>query len=84
MSQEMTRTCLRCSAFPPQKLTSEALPVDGLPAGAGAVGEVTALEHELRDDAVEDGSLVVERLAALANTLLAGAAGRTGEATRRE
>ena len=33
----------------------------------------TALEHEVRDDAVELGALVVERLAALAHALLARA-----------
>ena len=35
----------------------------------------TALEHEVRDDAVELGALVVERLAALAHALLARAQG---------
>ena len=38
-----------------------------------AAGEVTTLEHELGDDAVEAGALVVEGLAALASALLAGA-----------
>ena len=33
--------------------------VDGLAAGAIAVGEVAALDHELRDDAVELGALEV-------------------------
>lgn len=32
------------------------------------------LQHELRDDAVEEGALVVKWLAALADTLLASAA----------
>ncbi len=47
--------------------------VDGLAADASAVGEVTALEHEVGDNTVEDGALVVERLAALGGALLAGA-----------
>ena len=38
-----------------------------------AAGEVTSLEHELGDDAVEVGALVVEGLAGLAGALLAGA-----------
>ena len=40
---------------------------------AVAAREVTALAHELRDDAVEGGALEVERLARLAHALLAGA-----------
>lgn len=51
------------------------LAVDGLAAGAVADGEVTALDHELLDDAVELGALVVEGLSGLAQTLLAGAQG---------
>ena len=35
----------------------------------------TALEHEVRDDAVELGALVVERLAGFTDTLLARAEG---------
>lgn len=38
-----------------------------------AAGEVTTLKHELGDDAVEVGALVVERLAGAASALLAGA-----------
>ena len=49
--------------------------VDGLAASAIARGEVTALDHELLDDAVEDGPLVVQRLARLADAFLAGAEG---------
>jgi hypothetical protein len=37
--------------------------IDGLATSAVEVGEVTTLEHKLGDDAVEDGALVVERLA---------------------
>mmetsp|Transcript_47837 Transcript_47837/g.97364 ORF Transcript_47837/g.97364 Transcript_47837/m.97364 type:complete len:206 (+) Transcript_47837:82-699(+) len=47
--------------------------VDGLATSAVEVGEVTALEHEVIDDTVEDGALVGQRLAARTNTLLAGA-----------
>ncbi len=36
-------------------------------------GEVASLKHELGDDTVEDGALVVKWLARLAGTLLAGA-----------
>src|ERR1044072_2946642 len=56
-------------------LVGELLAVDGLAAGAGPLGEVAALQHELRDHTVEDGSLVVEGLAAAAACLLAGAEG---------
>ena len=54
-------------------LIRELLAVDGLAAGAVAAGEVSALAHEVRDDAVEDAVLVVEGLARLADALLAGA-----------
>lgn len=47
--------------------------VDGLTTTARALGEVTALEHEVRDDTVEDAVLVVKRLAHLSNTLLTSA-----------
>ena len=51
------------------------LAVDALAAGAVATREVAALEHELRDDAVEARALVRQLLARLANALLAGAQG---------
>ena len=54
-------------------LVGELLAVDGLAAGTVAAGEVATLAHELRDDAVEGGALEVERLARLADALLAGA-----------
>ena len=38
-----------------------------------AAGEVTTLKHELGDDTVEAGALVVEGLAGAASALLAGA-----------
>jgi len=49
--------------------------VDGLAAGTVPGGEVAPLAHEVGDDAVEGGSLVVEGLAAAADALLAGAEG---------
>lgn len=54
-------------------LVLELLAVDGLAAGAVASGEVTTLDHELLDDTVEAGALVVEGLARLPKALLAGA-----------
>jgi hypothetical protein len=54
-------------------LVGELLAVDGLAAGAVPAGEVAALAHELGDDAVEGGALVVERLPGLAHALLARA-----------
>ena len=51
-------------------LVGELLSIDGLAAGSVAVREVSSLNHEVGDDAVEDGSLVVERLSRLANSLL--------------
>jgi hypothetical protein len=44
-----------------------------LPSSPHPPSEVPRLQHELRDDAVEDSALVVEGLAALAHALLAGA-----------
>lgn len=52
---------------------SKLFAVDGFTASASAVGEVTALEHELWDDSVELGALEAEWLSLLAHTLLAGA-----------
>lgn len=49
------------------------LPVYALSACAVALGEVTALDHERLDYAVEDGALVVQRLARGAGAFLAGA-----------
>jgi len=54
-------------------LVGELLAVDGLAAGAVALGEVTTLAHEVRDDAVEGGALVAQGLAALALPLVADA-----------
>ena len=47
--------------------------VNGFAASAVASGEVTALQHELLNNAVKFGALEVQRLAALAHTLLSGA-----------
>ena len=56
-------------------LIGELGPVDGLAAGARAVSEVAALDHEVGNDAVEGGALVVEGLARGARALLARAEG---------
>lgn len=56
-------------------LVRELRSVDGLATGAVSGGEVTALAHEVGNDAVEGGALVVEGLAAAAHALLAGAKG---------
>jgi hypothetical protein len=47
--------------------------VNALSACAIALCEITSLDHEALDDAVEARALVVEWLASLADTLLAGA-----------
>ncbi len=52
-------------------LVRELHAVDGLAAGAVAVGEVATLAHEVGDDAVEGGALVAQGLAGLADALLA-------------
>lgn len=41
-------------------LVFELLAVDGLSSGSIAIGEVSSLEHELRNHSVEDGALVAE------------------------
>lgn len=43
-------------------LIRELIAVDGLPASAVTIGEVTALNHELLDNTVEPGALVSEAL----------------------
>ena len=57
----------------PEVLVRELLAVNGLAAGAVAAGEVTRLAHEVRDDAVEDAALVVQRLAGSPRAPLPGA-----------
>ena len=52
---------------------SEGPAVDGLSTGSVAARDVTALDHEVGDDAVEWRALVVEGFAALAVSFLAGA-----------
>jgi hypothetical protein len=42
----------------------ELVAVDGLATGSVAVGEITALDHELLDDTVESGALISETLLA--------------------
>lgn len=51
-------------------LVGEHRAIDGFAAGSVEVGEIASLDHELRDDPVERGSLVVERLRGLANAFL--------------
>lgn len=58
---------------PLKVLILKLLPVDALAPGAIALCEVSTLDHEALDDAVEAGALVVQRLASLTHTLLAGA-----------
>ena len=56
-------------------LVLELLAVDALAAHAIALGEVTALDHELLDDAVEAAALVVKGLSGFALAFLARAEG---------
>jgi hypothetical protein len=56
-------------------LVLELLPIDALASRAVSLREVSALDHEALDDAVEDGALVVKRLAGGADAFLAGAQG---------
>lgn len=61
--------------LPVEVLVVELLAIDGFAACAGSLSEVTALDHKVLDDAVEDGALVVEGLSQLAVALLASAKG---------
>lgn len=54
-------------------LVFKLLAVDALSTCAIALREVTTLDHEALDNAVKARAFVVERLASLADTLLAGA-----------
>jgi hypothetical protein len=54
-------------------LIGELVAIDRLATSAITAGEVATLAHELRNDTVELGALVVQWLAALAHALLAGA-----------
>jgi hypothetical protein len=54
-------------------LVLKLLAVDALSTGTVSSGEVSTLDHELADDPVERRALVVQRLATLADTFLAGA-----------
>ena len=53
----------------------ETLTVDGFTTSTIAASEVTTLAHEVGDDAVEGGSLEVQRLARATNALLSSAEG---------
>ena len=57
-------------------LIGEHFTVDALAASAITSGKISALAHELGDDAVELTALVVQRLARLAHALLSGAEGK--------
>ena len=61
-------------------LISELLAVDGLATGTVAASEVTSLEHELGDDAVEGGAGITEALLASAESaeVLSGLGGNIG------
>ena len=59
--------------FKDKILISELLSVDGLSASAVALGEVSPLKHELRDDSVELAVLEVKSLARFAVSLLSSA-----------
>jgi len=61
------------SSLSSEGLVGELHSVNAFAAGSVGVGEVTTLEHELGNDAVEDASLVVEGLAGAAHTLFTGA-----------
>jgi len=54
-------------------LISEFGAIDALAAGSVSPSEVSALAHEIGDDAMESGSLEVERLAGLSGSLFASA-----------
>lgn len=51
----------------------ELLAINALSSGSVTVGEVAALEHELRNNSVEDASLEMQGLAILGHTLLSSA-----------
>lgn len=63
----------RSSVLMDKVLISELSAVDRLTAGARAVSEITSLEHELRDNSVENRVLEVQGLSALAHSLLSSA-----------
>ena len=54
-------------------LITEGLSVNGLPPGAVPLGEVSSLNHELGDNAVEHRPFVMQLLARLASAPLTGA-----------
>ena len=76
---EQTRTSIghaeqeRLGVLELKVLILELFSVDALTASTVASSEVTTLEHELEDDAVERSTLEVEGLAAFASDLLASA-----------
>ena len=62
------RQVVWCLVFQFEVLVSEFLAVDRLAASTVAARKVTALAHELRDDAVERRSFVVQRFARFTGT----------------
>ena len=54
-------------------LVRESIAIDALSTHTIKAGEITSLNHELRDNTVENGSLIVQGLSILAYTLLARA-----------
>ncbi len=60
-------------------LVVELVAVDGLATHTSAVGEVTTLQHELGNDTVELGALVVQGLACVCVCGGGGGGGRKGE-----
>ena len=53
----------------------ELFSIDRLSSGSVSTSEISSLDHEVRDDAVELGSLEVEWLSRLSDSLLSGAQG---------
>lgn len=54
-------------------LIGELFSVDGFTSSSVSTGEVSSLDHEVRDDSVEGGSLEVEWLSRLSNSLFSSA-----------
>jgi len=65
------------SVFQSKVLIVELSTIDGLAASAIEVGEITALDHEILDDAMEDSALEMQRLAGIATFALLASAQAT-------
>lgn len=57
--------------LPGESFILEPMTVDGLSSGSVAGRKVTTLNHELLDDTMENGTLIVKRLSSATNALLA-------------